>query len=100
MINQNGRLESLPKAPLVADRAPRLTGTNKMAVASIICASLLCSLLGTPLAIIFGHVALHQIKHQEQHGRGLAIAGLVVGYAGVAFWVIMIIAMRKRFLAQ
>jgi len=95
VVNQNGLLESLPAAPLVADRAPRLTGTNKMAVASIICASLFCSLLGTPLAIVFGHVALHQIKHYEQDGRGLAIAGLVVGYAGVAFWAVMIIVIRN-----
>ena len=33
-------------------------------------------------AIITGHIALSQIKRTGENGRGLAIAGLVIGYVG------------------
>jgi len=54
-------------------------GTNGMAIASLVCA-FLCSLL----AVIFGHIALSQISKTGQGGRGLAIAGLVLRYIGIA----------------
>ena len=42
--------------------------------------------LGSILAVIFGHVALSQIKRSmgALTGRGMAIAGLVLGYLGIA----------------
>ena len=42
--------------------------------------------IGSFLAVIFGHVALRQIKagNGAQRGRGLAITGLVLGYLGLA----------------
>jgi len=36
------------------------------------------------LAVIFGHIALHQIKQHSQRRRGTAIATLTTGYVGVA----------------
>jgi Domain of unknown function (DUF4190) len=35
------------------------------------------------LAIVTGHLAISQIKRTGEPGRGLAIAGLVMGYAGI-----------------
>ena len=58
---------------------------------SFICALVGCSGIGAPLAIIFGHVALVQIRHYGQDGAGLAVTGLVVGYLSLAFWVLPII---------
>lgn len=55
-------------------------GTNGFAVASFVCA-FLCSILG----VVFGHVALSQINTSGEKGRGLAIAGLAIGYASLAF---------------
>lgn len=34
-------------------------------------------------AVICGHMALSQIKKTGEKGRGFAIAGLVLGYAGI-----------------
>jgi len=42
--------------------------------------------LSSVVGVILGHVALKQIKSTGTKGRGLAIAGLVVGYLAVAFW--------------
>jgi peptidyl-prolyl cis-trans isomerase B (cyclophilin B) len=59
--------------------------TNAMAIASIICAFVLA-----PLGIIFGHISLVQIKKSGEEGRGLAIAGLIVGYV-ITFLTIVIV---------
>src|SRR3954452_24834831 len=52
---------------------PATTGTNGMAIASLVCA-FFC----TPLGLIFGFIALSQIRERGQGGRGLAIAGIVI----------------------
>ncbi|OYX48580.1 MAG: hypothetical protein B7Y93_09725 [Micrococcales bacterium 32-70-13] len=39
-------------------------------------------------AVITGHIALNQIKQTGEGGRGLAIAGLVLGYLGLVVGII------------
>ncbi len=68
--------------------------TNGMATASLVCSLvgiLFC--LTSPLGIIFGHIALSQIRRRRntQGGRGMAIAGLVIGYLTLAFWIVFFI---------
>jgi uncharacterized membrane protein len=45
------------------------------------------------LAVVFGHVALSQIKRSfgAITGRGMAIAGLVLGYVWLAFFLVFIV---------
>lgn len=65
------------------------TKTNSMAIAALV-----CSLVLAPLGIVFGHIALSQMKRTGEDGRGLAIAGLVIGYifTGIALlWIIVVI---------
>ncbi len=59
-----------------------------MAVASLICSIVGFFLCGFPaiLGVIFGGVALGQTKDNARPGRGLAIAGLVVGILVVLLW--------------
>lgn len=61
-------------------------GTNAMAIASLVSAFLIA-----PLGIVFGHISLSQLKRSGEEGRGLAIAGLVIGYVMTAFIVIAIV---------
>ena len=56
------------------------SGTNGLAIASF-----LCSFFIFPLGIIFGHIALSQIKKTRQGGQGLAVAGLIISYFALAF---------------
>ncbi|WP_430336243.1 DUF4190 domain-containing protein [Rhodococcus sp. ACT016] len=67
---------------------PRNTGTNVFAILALI-----FGFLGGLLAIVFGHIALNQIYRTGEQGRGLAIAGLVLGYMFLAFWVIFLIGL-------
>jgi uncharacterized protein DUF4190 len=51
-----------------------------MAVASLVCSLFgwICG-LGPILGLIFGFVALSQIKQTGQRGRGMALAGVIIG---------------------
>ena len=61
--------------------------TNGLAIAAFV-----LSLLGFALLpVIFGHIALGQIKTTGAPGRGIALAGLIVGYAYIAFTLIFIV---------
>jgi Na+-transporting methylmalonyl-CoA/oxaloacetate decarboxylase gamma subunit len=57
--------------------------------------SLVFAFLFWPLAIAFGHVARKQIARTGEGGRGLATAGLILGYIGVGFVVLLIIFMAS-----
>lgn len=72
--------------------APQPT-TNGLAVASLVAAIFWIWWLGSVLAVIFGHVALNQIDKSggRESGRGMAIAGLVLGYIGVAVLAVVLL---------
>ena len=82
-------LEPIPEAP-----PPAAEGTNGLAIASLICgiASMVCCglLAGIP-AIIMGHMALGRIKLSGQGGRGLALAGLIMGYISIVLTIIFLL---------
>lgn len=66
--------------------------TNGFAIASLVLGILWLYWLGSILAIVFGHIALVQIRRKggNSAGRGMAIAGLVLGYIGVAIAILII----------
>ena len=64
---------------------PVSTGTNGMAIASLVCA-FFC----TPLGLIFGFIALSQVKQSGQGGRGLAIAGIVISIVGLVIGIAIV----------
>jgi hypothetical protein len=95
-------LAAPPTAPmwLPADGVPapaQAPGVNGFAIASLILA--ICGGLGISLilSIVFGIMALSQIKKRGQRGKGLAIAGLSV--AGVWIVVYAIVAVLVAFSA-
>ncbi|WPO87304.1 DUF4190 domain-containing protein [Herbiconiux sp. KACC 21604] len=69
---------------------PAATGpkTNVLAIVSLV-----ISILGfNVIAIILGAIALNQIKKTGESGRGLAIAGIIIGAISIVIWIIAIIA--------
>ncbi len=67
--------------------APAPGSTNGLAITALV-----LGILGFGvIAVIFGHIAMGQLKRNpQQEGRGLAIAGLILGYIVVGFWVVLI----------
>lgn len=59
--------------------------TNGLAIASLVLGILWLYWLGSILALIFGYVARRQIdtSHGASNGRGLATAGVVLGWIGI-----------------
>jgi hypothetical protein len=68
--------------------------TNGLAVAGMVLGIVWVYWIGSILAVIFGHVALSQIKKNpgQYSGRGMAIAAVVLGWIGVAILIIVLLA--------
>jgi len=68
---------------------PMPPSTNSWAIASLICSIVGVSILG----IIFGHIALGEIKRSNgwQTGHGMALAGLIIGYVEIGLGLILFI---------
>jgi hypothetical protein len=47
--------------------------------------------LATIPAIVFGHISRRQIKRTGEQGAGLALAGLILGWATVILAVVLIV---------
>ena len=76
--------QSLPTAAQSgAPSAPR--STNGLAIASMVLGIVWVWWIGSILALIFGYVAKGQINASggAQGGKGMAIAGIVLGWVGV-----------------
>lgn len=82
-----------PEAVVEESQTPKrekfdFTKLNTLAVVSIASA---ISGIGALIAVITGHVSLAQIKRSGESGRGIAIAGVVIGYVHIAFWIIFVL---------
>ena len=77
--------------PQVAPMPPR---TNGLAVASMVLGILCLYGIGSVLALVFGYQAKGQIERSggRESGRGMAIAGIVLGWIGLALMAFFIIA--------
>lgn len=71
--------------PAGAGLAPAVQQTNGLAIASLVLGIVWVYWIGSILAVIFGHVAMRQFRNEPGRytGRGMAVAGLVLGYIGV-----------------
>lgn len=67
--------------------------TSGTAIGSLVCGLLPFFLITPVIAIVLGHVSLSQIKQSAGRlkGKGLAIAGLVLGYGSIAMLPIILI---------
>jgi type II secretory pathway pseudopilin PulG len=65
-----------------------------MAIASLISGILFLILPAAILAILFGHLSRSRIKRSAGHlkGQGMALAGLILGYFGIALIPLLILA--------
>ena len=101
----DGRLQDALSARIYADLDQLVTdlpvarttavtpvaGINGLAIASLACGLVQCvfgPVTAIP-AIMFGHVALHQIKRTGGQGAGLALMGLILGWATVILIVLV-----------
>ncbi len=96
--NQGYAAPGYPNQAYAAPQAPVYTGypaygqgyyppvapTNSLAIVALITGILGISIV----AIITGHIGINRINRTGEQGKGMAIAGLVLGYVGALSWVI------------
>jgi hypothetical protein len=84
----------LPAWPVPAYQPPPPSGTNSLAIASMVLgvAEFFTAGLTAIPAVICGHIARRQMKETAQRGDGLATSGLVLGYMAIIFWSVLIAA--------
>jgi Domain of unknown function (DUF4190)/Domain of unknown function (DUF1707) len=72
--------------------------TNGLAIGSMVCGIAEIFTLGFAAipAVILGHLARGQIKRTGERGDGMAIAGLILGYLGIAGWLLVILAIAAH----
>jgi hypothetical protein len=68
-----------------------ITRTNGLAIASLVLGILWLFWLGSLVGLVLGLVALKQIKHRKQGGRGIAIAGVVLSVLWLVGFVVALI---------
>jgi hypothetical protein len=70
---------------------PPAPPTNGLAIAALVCGvgGFVVGFSFIP-AIICGHLARRQIRQTGEQGAGLALAGLILGYVGIALFVVLI----------
>lgn len=88
-----GTAPAYGSAPAYGQTAPP-TGakTNTLAIVSLVASLIgLVSGIGFLVGIICGHIAIGQIKKTGEQGRGMALAGLIIGYVGIVLSIILTI---------
>jgi hypothetical protein len=88
--------------PYMQPYMPVARRTNSLAVASLVCGLAQPFTAGLTMipAVILGHVARTQIRRTGEDGKGLATAGLVLGWVGIGFALLVILLIAGAFASQ
>ena len=83
-----------PYAPQPQHWYPPPQRTNGFAIASLVLGIIWIYWIGSILALVFGYVAKREIDRSggRESGRGLAIAGIVLGWIGVGVLILVLVA--------
>ncbi len=70
---------------------PAAPPTNGLAIAALVCGvgGFVIGVSFIP-AIICGHLARAQIRRTGEQGGGMALAGLIIGYVGIALFAVLV----------
>ncbi len=74
---------------------PLAVRRNGLAIAALVTGILWFTWIGAVLGVIFGYVARRQIREAKgwQTGDGMAVAGLVLGWSGLAVLLFTVLAL-------
>ena len=87
-----------PTPPYGYVQMPRTNSTAIVSLVAGIGAWVICPVLAAVVAVITGHVALSQLRTSGEQGRGMALAGTILGYTnlglvGVSIVVILLLTL-------
>jgi Domain of unknown function (DUF4190) len=70
---------------------PPTPKTDGLAVASLVSGIVWALGFGSLLAVVFGHIAMRRTRREHRPGHGLALAGTILGYAGLGLLALTIL---------
>lgn len=62
--------------------------TNAILALVLSCVGLATCGVTAIVGVIFGHIAMGRIKRGEEDGRGMALAGVIIGYVVIVGWLL------------
>ncbi len=75
--------------------------TNVLAIISLVASIagflMILPLIGPIAGVVTGHISLAQIKRTGEKGRGMALAGTIIGWVSIAIAVVLIIVLSIAF---
>lgn len=71
--------------------APRVNPLSIVALVASLAGLFAVPFIGQIVGVITGHISLKQIKTTGERGRGMALAGVLIGYISVGIFVLLII---------
>ncbi len=85
-MSESWQAQPPPPPPPVPQAVYVQTKTNGFAIAALVLGIVWVYWIGSILALVFGYVAKSQIERAggRETGMGMAIAGIVLGWIGVA----------------
>jgi hypothetical protein len=87
-------MTSTPSSAPSPGYLPATAPSSGMATASLIFGIIgLFTGIGSIFAVVFGHIGLNQTRDGARSGRGMAVAGLVMGYIVLIPWLILMVLM-------
>jgi len=78
------RIEDIPADEPAPTPAQRATAKNEAHINVVAVFALVLGCLVSPLAAVFGHIALSQISHSGERGTTIAWVAVVLGYLSLA----------------
>ncbi len=82
---------AMPSSDSLSFRPVPTPGTNGLAIAALCCGIAGILPVAAVVGIVLGFVALGQLRRRIQSGRGLAIAGIVLGALWLVGWVVLLV---------
>jgi hypothetical protein len=88
----------LPYHPGYYHPVVQVPPTNGLAIGSMVCglAEIFTFGFAAIPAVILGHLARNQIKETGERGDGMALTGLILGYLGIAGWLLVILVIASH----
>jgi hypothetical protein len=90
----------VPAVPLKAQplSSGKATASLVLGIFALLSACILLGSLPGLLAVIFGHLALYDIRHSEGRlkGHGIARAGLVLGYFSIGLALLIFLSLLNQ----
>jgi Domain of unknown function (DUF4190)/Domain of unknown function (DUF1707) len=94
-----GHFPGAPMMPQMVQYAPAPQRTNPLAVAALACGigQVFFWFFAAIPAVVLGHIARRQIRETGDAGQGMATAGLVLGWIGIALTVLFVVGVAALF---